>query len=44
MRMLSRSVVLDSVTIWAVAHQALQSMVFFGQEYWISLLIGYTRS
>ena len=28
------SVVSDSATPWTVAHQALQSMEFFRQEYW----------
>ena len=34
---LSCSVVSDSVTLWAVAHQALLSMGFSRQEYWKGL-------
>ena len=30
-------VVFDSATLWTVAHQVLQSMGFFRQEYWNGL-------
>ena len=36
--MLSPSVIFDSVTPWAVAHQAPLSMGFSRQEYWSGLL------
>ena len=36
-RMCAHSVVSDSVTLWAVAHQDPLSMGFFRQEYWSGL-------
>ena len=36
-RVLSGSVVSDSVTLWTVAYQAPLSMGFFRQEYWSGL-------
>ena len=38
MRVLSDSVVSDSVILWTVAHQASLSMVFLRQKYWRGLL------